>query len=58
MNWFRLPCFVDADTPDSSIGWSPERAVHFGAAHVTAFLHTVPTLIRERASKGEDQHSD
>jgi hypothetical protein len=40
-----------ADTPNAVTGWSPERAKAFGAAHVTALLHTVPTLLKERHTK-------
>lgn len=40
-----------ADTPNAVTGWSPERAKAFGASHVTALLHTVPTLLKERHTK-------
>jgi hypothetical protein len=40
-----------ADTPNELTGWSPERAKAFGAAHVTALLNTVPTLLIERHTK-------
>jgi hypothetical protein len=42
-----------ADTPNEEVGWSPERAKAFGAAHVTALLHTVPVLLRERGTRGD-----
>lgn len=42
-----------ADTPNEHSGWSPERAKAFGAAHVTALLNTVPTLLKERHTKGQ-----
>jgi hypothetical protein len=44
-----------ADTPNAETGWSPERAKAFGAAHVTAFVNTVPTLLTERGTKDEQQ---
>jgi hypothetical protein len=51
-----LPCcWVPADTPNAETGWSPERAKAFGASHVTAFVNTVPTLLKERGTKDE-QH--
>lgn len=40
-----------ADTFNELTGWSPERAKAFGAAHVTALLNTVPTLLLERHTK-------
>jgi hypothetical protein len=44
-------CCVSADTPNEATGWSPERAKAFGATHVTALLHTVPTLLKDRLTK-------
>lgn len=48
-------CRAPADTPNAETGWSPERAKAFGASHVTAFVNTVPTLLKERATKDEQQ---
>jgi hypothetical protein len=47
----RMLCLRPADTPNEETGWSPERAKAFGAAHVTALLNTVPTLLLERHTK-------
>ncbi|KAF6265153.1 peptidase M14, carboxypeptidase A [Scenedesmus sp. NREL 46B-D3] len=43
------------DTPNAETGWSPERAKAFGASHVSAFLNTVPTLLKERGTRDEQQ---
>lgn len=44
-----------ADTPNAETGWSPSRAKAFGASHVTAFVNTVPTLLKERKTKEQQQ---
>ena len=43
------------DTPNEETGWSPQRASQFGADAVKALLDTVPVLLRERGTKGQQQ---
>lgn len=40
-----------ADNPNHETGWSPERAMKFGADHVTCFARIAPILLKERSTK-------